>query len=92
MATLQQAAEARDQAFDMLQRVLGVRPQSAGILQRTIDDFAIDVVLPTQPKTTPPPELCGVPVTYRIAVTDPQLLNAPAPRWLTRSRERSGRR
>ena len=92
MATLQQAAEARDQAFDLLQKVLGVRPQSAGILQRTVNDFAIDVVLPRAPEIPPPVEVCGVPVTYRVALTDPQLLNAPAPRWLTRSRERSGRR
>lgn len=87
MASLRDAAVARDQAFDLLTEAVSVRPESAGIVMLPDGTYGLEVLLPRSPAMRPPRVLLGVPVTYSVAVAPTQLLGG-VPEWLVRSRKR----
>ena len=90
MATIDTARAAKTVAFEKLRDILGVRPNSVGIVPWPEGGFALKVVLPRDPGGDMPGELLDVPLEFHVSVQAPSLMSGDGdePDWLKRSRAR----
>lgn len=78
MARRDVATQAKQAAFDYLQRKVGVRPSAVGLTRRGEGEYGLRVSFPSAPQEMPPDPLMEVPVEYLIG-GEPMLLAAAAP-------------
>lgn len=64
MAGYEQASAAKYRTFDILDRAIGVRPVSVGIVPLPADQYGLRVMLPRDPGEPPPAMVLNVPVQY----------------------------
>lgn len=81
MSTYAEADRLKNEAFDILERMINLRPVAVGLVLDPSGDYSVKVTLPASPLHELPNELFGVAVRYDVLASRPRYLAGTPHRW-----------